>query len=248
MGHHLGRIVFYICSLIYMAIPAYPEPIHLVTEHYPPFTMRINDKTSGSPQDPVTGIAVEVVRELFSRAGLEYTIGIYPWARAYNMALTQENYGIFTTTRTPQREPLFKWVCPLSENNLVFFAKKKKNIKLESLEDARKYSIGGSPRNSTTMYLIDLGFSLDIAPSNAINIKKLDFGRIDLWATGKLLGSYIAKNEGVSDIEAVLNFKKTILCLALNKSIDNEIVDKLNSVLKTMIDDGTIEKLQAKYR
>ena len=75
------------------------EPLHLLTEDYPPFNMRVSGESTGNADDPVTGISAEIVRELFRRAGTEYTIRIYVWNRSYNTALKKSGYGVFSTFR-----------------------------------------------------------------------------------------------------------------------------------------------------
>ena len=80
----------------------------------------------------ITGISTEIVREIFKRNKLDYSISLLPWNRAYSMAAETPNLGVFSTTRTPEREPLFKWVSPLTSNNWVFLSKKDRNIQLKS--------------------------------------------------------------------------------------------------------------------
>lgn len=229
---------------------AYAETLHLVTEDYPPFNMPAVGK-SGDKVDTtgtLTGISVDIVKELFKRAGIDYTLEIYPWQRAYDMGLNQPGYGVFSTTRTKEREALFKWVGPLVENDWVFFVKKNSGIKIQSLDDARKYRIGGYQGDAVALYLEKENFKLDLVTYDHMNAKKLDMNRIDIWATGKLLGPYFAKQERTSGVKGVYTFKKTVMSLAFNKSVPDAVIAKLNKILKGMNTDGTVQEIYKRYR
>ena len=77
------------------------------------------------------------MKELLKREKIEFTLEVFPWARGYKMALNEPNTALYSTTRTPERETLFKWVGPLASNDWVMFGKKGTKIKLNNLEDAK---------------------------------------------------------------------------------------------------------------
>ena len=55
----------------------------LLTENFPPYNMAINGKNFAQ-EDNVDGIAVDVVREMFKRAGIKYSLTLrFPWDRIY---------------------------------------------------------------------------------------------------------------------------------------------------------------------
>jgi len=233
---------------LFIANLAYAEPLHLVTEDYPPFNMRVNGQPTGNADDPLTGIAVEIIKELFKRAGIDYTLQIYAWERAYNMALETPGYGVFCTFRTPEREALFQWVGPLVPNDWVLMAKKSRNIKINSLEDARKYKIGDYKGDAIGIFLEKEGYKVEYSIHSHLAARKLDAEKIDLWATGTLAGLYFAKREGISGLEQVFQIRQDSMSLALNKSVSADVVAQLNKTLQDMKDDGTVEKINARYR
>lgn len=239
----IAGLLFLFCRSLVCA-----ETLHLVTEDYPPFNMRLSGENAGSSDDPLTGISTDIVRELFRRAGIGYTIRIYPWKRAYDMALRKPGYGVFSTTRTPEREPLFKWVGPLVPNDWILMAKKSRNIKINSLKDAHKYDIGGYKGDATSIFLKKKGFSLQYVRRDYLNARKLNLDRIDLWATGSLKGPYLAKKEGISGLEQVFLFKQTVLSIAFNLSVSDDKISKLNQGLRNMEADGTRDRIFRRYR
>ncbi len=222
------------------------QTLHLVTENYPPFNMS-TDGRDAAKEDLITGISTEIVQELFKRTKMEYTLILYPWKRAYWLAQNRADYGVFSTTRTAARETLFKWVGPLVKNNWIFLAKKEKGIKLRSLGDAKKYRIGGYEGDAVALYLESLGFKLHLTIADHYNALLIDKDRIDLWATGQLLGPYFAKKEGISGLEEVFMFKETIMSIAFNKSVPENTINQLNQTLEQMRKDGTIDAINKRY-
>jgi ABC-type amino acid transport substrate-binding protein len=72
--------------------------------------------------------------------GLTSKIMVYPWVRGYKYLETRKNAALFSTTRSKKREKLFKWVGPLAEKKIGFFAKKDRKIKLKTVQDAKGYA------------------------------------------------------------------------------------------------------------
>ena len=216
----------------------------LVTENYPPFNMEEDGK--------IVGMSTDVMKELLKREKTEYTLELYPWARAYKMGLEDKNTVVFSTTRTPERENLFKWVGPLVSNDWVFFAKKGSKIKIKSLDDARKYSVGGYNGDATSEYLLKENFvkgkNIQLATNDKQNALKLEAGRIDLWATGSQLGPWIVKSEKSGSIVPLYTFKKTEMYAAFNKDTDDSFIKKLNETLDKMKKEGVVTKIYSKYK
>ena len=218
------------------------QSFQLNTENYPPFNME-NEKGE------IIGISTEIVEALFKRANVTYKLSLLPWQRAYKEALEIEGYAVFSTTRTPEREPLFKWVGPIIENNWVFLKRSKnRHINIKDLDAAKRYRIGGYHGDAIALFLEKKGFSLDYVAKDYLNVRKLDRDRIDLWATGHLLGPYYAKENDVEDLEVALVFKETIMSIAFNSSTSDAIIDKLNAELRKMEEEGVLERIKAKYR
>jgi polar amino acid transport system substrate-binding protein len=218
--------------------------ISLITEDYrPPLNMIIDNK--------IVGISTEIMQELMKREKIEYTLEALPWARGFNTTQKKSDTALFSTTRTPEREKLFKWVGPIISNNWVFFAKKGSKIKINSLDDAKKYSIGVYTEDAVTEFLQKNGFvrneNLDVSTNDQQNALKLQAGRIDLWASGSALGPWIVKLANAGRIEELYTFNKTELYAAFNINTDDKIINQLNKQLKKMKQDGTVKKIYNKY-
>jgi polar amino acid transport system substrate-binding protein len=195
----------------------------------------------------IVGSATEIINELFKRTQIKMTNTMYPWERAIEMARTDKDTCVYSTTRTEAREKSFSWVGPVAPNDWVLFAKADSKIQLNSLDDAKKYKVGGYRGDAVSLYLKDEKFRVDEATNDEQSIRKLDAGRIDLWATGIQSGPYNAKKMKIN-VKPVLSFKKTELYLACNPSVSPEIISKLNNTLAAMVKDGTVGKINKKYQ
>jgi polar amino acid transport system substrate-binding protein len=73
----------------------------LMTENFPPYNMAINGKNYAKEEN-LNGIAVDIIREMFKRAGIQYNMTLrFPWGRIYKLALENPGYGVFVTARLP---------------------------------------------------------------------------------------------------------------------------------------------------
>ena len=228
------------------AQPLQNPTIHLFTEYFPPLSMAVEGSASSTSTNDVTGFVVEIIKQLFARAQISYTLELVPWIRAYNLALAKPNHGVFTTTRTLDREDLFLWISPLTENKWVLMGRSDGDIELSDLGDARRFRIGGYPGDAISLYLENNGLTIDYAPQDALNVRKLAMGRIDLWPVGQRKGRWLANREGVA-VKEIFTLKLTRAGLAMNKNTDPVIVARLEQELERMRADGTVSRITENF-
>src|SRR5690606_13115701 len=95
--------LFVVSGVAHAELPA-DYKVVLLTENFPPFNMAVDDKNFAR-DDGIDGISADVVREMFKRAGIGYTLTLrFPWDRLYRLTLDKPNYGLFSTTYTPERQ------------------------------------------------------------------------------------------------------------------------------------------------
>ena len=215
----------------------------IMTEELPPFNYTENGE--------VTGFSSEIVLEICERVGHAKTINMLPWKRAYQAIQNEENQALFSTTRTPQREELFKWVGPIYEPTIVFFAKQGSDLAIQSLDDAMTVSrIGTYLEDAEESLLKEAGFkNLISVGDDFLNPKKLILGRIDLWISGDLEGVYKAKKAGLDSdkITIVYEIKKKEYYIAFSKNAPDEEVQTWQAALDAMKQDGTYQEILDKY-
>lgn len=117
------------------APPASLAELSYLTEQYKPY----NYQAAG---ELPAGLAVELLHRIWRQTGTaEQPIQVLPWPRAYNQLNVQPDTVLFSTARTKEREPLFKWACPIARSPIVLIALKESRIRLSSLQDASRYRI-----------------------------------------------------------------------------------------------------------
>lgn len=223
------------------------EQIDLLTENFPPYNMAVDGKNFARDEN-IRGIATDIIREMFERAGIDYTLTLrFPWERIYKMALETPGYGVFVTARLPERENLFKWVGPIGPDDWVLLARADSTINVSSLDQARQYKIGAYKGDAIAEHLVAQGLQPSLALRDQNNVEKLQSGAIDLWATGDPAGRFLAKQQGVIGLKRVLRFDSAELFLALNRQVPDETVEKLQTALEQMHADGTINTINRRY-
>ena len=219
----------------------------LLTENFPPYNMAKNGKNFAQDEN-IDGIAVDIVREMFKRADITYSLTLrFPWERIYKIALEKPGYGVFVMARLPDREKLFKWVGPIGPDDWIMLARGDSKITLETLNDARKYKIGAYKGDAIAETLAKQGLKPVVVLRDQDNAKKLVNGQIDLWATGDPAGRYLARQDGVTGLKTVLRFNSAELYLALNRNVPDDAVAKLQAALDQMRKDGVVEEIMARY-
>ncbi|MFT3850882.1 MAG: ABC transporter substrate-binding protein [Propionivibrio sp.] len=219
----------------------YANALTLTTEEYPP----LNFSTDGGKT--VSGVSTDVMKEVSKRTGIAVTIGLYPWQRAYKDAQDNKDTCVYSTTRTEAREKLFKWVGPLAPSTWILFAKADSTIAVKTLDEAKKYKVGGYQGDAKAIFLKEKGFALDEAMSDEQNLKKLDAGRIDLWAATSGIGPWMAKASGIK-IKPVLSFQDVEMYAACNLSMPDADIAKMNDAIKAIKADGTYDKILKNYQ
>lgn len=223
------------------------DDIVFMTEQYPPYNLEADGK--------LQGIAVDTLVEMLQRSGSSQTrenIEMLPWARGYKRVQSDPNTCLFSTTRTEEREDLFKWVGPIAPNTVSLIARKDRNIKIESEADLKNYKIGTIRDDVAEQYLINAGIALDnmerVAKS-ILNIKKLNRERIDLWAYGENVAMWELKANGFdpADYEPVHELNRKELYFALNKQTPDAVIQEMQAVLDAMKADGEHGKILDRY-
>ena len=223
--------------------PTHAAPLarlHLLTENSAPSSMLEDGQ--------VTGRSTEKVREIMVRSGIDFTLELLPWQRAFTLARDNADTCVFSTTRTFEREHQFRWVGPTDVAEWVLLARADHMLQLRTLEDARPLRIGTYNGDARDIYLRAQGFQVDPAPNDLINSRKLLMGRIDAWAVSVKRGEMMLKRYGQdSRIVPVLSFNQVRIYLACNVALPGALIEKMNAAVEAMGRDGTMQRIDRKY-
>ncbi len=240
----MKRLLVIVASAFLVSVqPVLSAELTILTENLPP----LNYVEDGV----LVGPSVEIVKEIQRRVGSHEEIKVYPWARAYKMALKDENVVLFGTTHTKVRHDKFKWVGPLATKRDILVARRGSGIEIKSLEDAKKVKRIGTLRDDTRERLLkSLGFTnLEPVSDEQKNAQKLVLGRIDLWTYKKPGLRTVCKLAGVdyNEIEEVYHLREINVDIAFSKKTSDSIVQKWRNAFKEMGADGTLLQIRKKW-
>lgn len=224
--------------------PAMDAGIRIITEELPPF----NYAGAGGE---VTGQTTEVVNEILARLNQKASIEVLPWSEGYNAALAGPGIALYSTARTDEREPLFKWAGPVSTYRYVLYAANGSTVTIDSLEAAKKVgSIGIVKDDARYQFLVQNHFS-NIVPceTDAECIRNLLSGRTDLWFGSSPNAAAIARKEGIdpSRLREVYSVRSVDMYIAFSRDTPDSFVAAWQQALDTMKADGTYDALMQKY-
>ncbi|MGM0785640.1 MAG: substrate-binding periplasmic protein [Pseudomonadota bacterium] len=221
------------CLMLPMTAAAELSSLTFITEEYPPY----NYQRDGQPE----GIAVELLERILTRTDTprdRHDIQFYPWARGYDMALTEPNTVLFSTTRTEQRESLFQWVGPIATDRVSLIARRDADIHLDDLEALidSDYRVAVIREDIGAQRLHEAGVPdsrIQVAMSNDSALHMLERGRVDLWAYGEDVAFWMMEQKGLSqsDFEAILPISESDLYFALHRDTDPTLVATLQNAL-----------------
>lgn len=220
------------------------QKITVVTEEYPPFNY--------SEGGRITGFSTEVVEEVLKRARLEFDLGIYPWARAYQMAQEAPNVLIYSIGRNDKREALFQWVDVIAPYDVYLFRlKSRTDIKVTDMASLRRYKVGAVRDDVRAQFLEAEGIKADLVTDDGVNVKKLSGQRIDMFPIDELAMVALYKREGVDPNTLVKVMKldrlSSGLYMAFSRQTPEDLVNRCRVALAEMKKDGSFERLRAKY-
>lgn len=221
--------------------------LKVMTEEYPPYNYK-----DGSG---LSGISVEIMEEIFKRAGSGHNrgdIALLPWARGYNLTLQRPGHALFSTTRTQDREDLFKWVGPFVPTVIGLTAKKSRHLEIKTVHDLADIRIGVVKDDVGQLLLRAQGVPDDrIEPvlSNEQNFRKLMADRVDAisYETKVTRWGLQMRGADLDDYETVYELDRGQLYLALHHQTSDPVVARLQKAFDALVEDGTHSKILNQY-
>lgn len=216
-----------------VAPKATSEQVRVVLEESPPHQV-VKD-------GQISGLSTAVVDAVLKRAGDTPSYEVYPWARAYRIAITTPNVLIYNIARTPEREAQFEWIGKVANYKFGFLKlSKRSDIQVRQLSDLRQYAVGAQRDDFMAEWLRDVAKlpaeHLQLQPDVVETWRLLVNGKIDLMsddphAIDDILKKYKLQR---SDIEFVL-FPPELevpTWLALKKGSSPDLVRRLRQAYR----------------
>ena len=203
----------------------------------------------------LSGLAIELTRELFQNIGHEVNIELYPRKRALQMVLDGHAVGLIGPSKTVEREQIFRYgAYPIFNNSQIFYVRADDpfewNGDYATLKDK---SVGmvlgwGAPKEFEA-----------IAPSlfiEQVATTKQQF----LMSTNSRVDILLTSNHDATALLKELNIRSRVRRLepatlntpgyfvfAKDRPELEPLILKIDEELKKMMDRGRVEELQKKY-
>ncbi|MDH7510793.1 MAG: transporter substrate-binding domain-containing protein [Methanolinea sp.] len=195
----------------------------------------------------LTGTSVAVVREMVRRSGCSARMEVHSWNTSYEKALHTPGAALFSTVRTPDREPLFLWAGPIGTFGYVLYARNDSGIRLESMEAARAAGtiavVQGDARHT---FLVENRFTdIRTYPTDAECLAALENRSVALWFGSSAAAPGIMADTGVAQgsVVPVYTLHRVDLYLAFQNTTSPDTVRRFQEILDAMKADGTYARL-----
>lgn len=224
------------------AVEPFPN-LQILTEEWPPFQYTDNGELKGK----TVGLLTAILKEAGSELGPE-DVQVLPWARAYLKVQREPNTVLFSTTRTPERENLFKWVGPILKNDTYFIGKKDRRYNIQKSSDLHGHRVGVIIGDASAMFARRHAIPEQNLTFNSradINMKMLEADRIDFVVTGWTAFEVEAENAGAD----LGNYERTFLAdsshvsFAFNLNTPDDMVAKFDAAYETVVATGAFDNL-----
>ncbi|WP_440056575.1 substrate-binding periplasmic protein (plasmid) [Pseudoalteromonas sp. T1lg65] len=196
----------------------------IVTELSPPNQTVENHK--------VAGTSTELVKQITHHAGIDTEFTIYPWARAYKLAMRESNTLIYSMARTPERENYFHWIGPVALFHLGFVTNSyRDDVTITTLEHAKQYKLALQRGDVAEGVLKALGFDYVLTTDIEKSYELLIGNKVDLVLDDPRYLSSMAKelNLPQDHFKFVFDVKQLSVkgYLAANYNTSIDVINKL---------------------
>ncbi|MDC0255549.1 ABC transporter substrate-binding protein [Bacteriovoracales bacterium] len=206
------------------------------TEEYGPYNYR------DASTKKIEGISIELLEATHKELGVNKNRKNYklaPWARGYKAAQKSGKMNvIFSTTRTGEREPMFKWFGPVAPTKISLFGKA--GIGSVKAGDIRKHKSAGI-RGDIGILLLQSKDKAFKVPKNKIvalakvkaMFKNVAKGKTKFFAYEENVAKFSMAGAGfkLSDFEVAHTLQVNELWYAVNKSVDDATVQAYQDAL-----------------
>lgn len=200
------------------------------------------------------GWVAELVREAFRRKGFDVQFNFMPWSRVVEQAKAGVVDGYFPEYPSLALEKLFIVSDAFPAGPLGFMKLKNKAISWKTLDDLKPYTIGVvKDYINTAEFDARTDLKKEAVSQDALNLRKLAAGRIDLAVVDKYVGLYLAKKELGNDADKlefmspILEEKTLVICFPRSKPGAKELATAFNEALKQIRADSTFERIMKKH-
>jgi len=217
--------------------------LRLITEENTPFNFTQDGK--------LTGMAVEVVQHLQEMLGDKTKIASMPWDKGYELAQSEQNVILFTTTLTEDRKNLFQWVGPIAIVDYTLYGRPAVGYNFRVLDDAKAVQTIVAPKGYAVVEMLrKAGFTnIQETGTSEEAINMVLAGNADLYAGPNLAYFSLMKQMGKQPgaLTPAFVFETQMMYMAFSKGIPAETVAAWQKALDDSKRDESFQKIYRKW-
>jgi polar amino acid transport system substrate-binding protein len=235
-------VIFMLLWILFSTAAATAQTITLAYVDFPPFEFQKADE----PQ----GILVQIVQTVFQRAGISLELTFLPFNRAFDNTKRGTIDGLFNFYKIKERLQFFDYSEPLIDNPLVFFVRKDSTIQFHNMESLAGLSVGIIPAYTYgSDFDNNTGFIKERTNTHLSNLRKLLYGRIDIYPCDKLVGIHVARQNAFMEQLKILPTPIAIMKghIGFTKGKHKEIIGRINPIIEQMRNNEEISRIVEEY-
>lgn len=232
--------------IVSLGMRAHADTYQVVTEEWAPY----NYEEDGH----LTGLTTEIVRAIMSRTGDDFAMALLPSMRASRELKTRPKTIMYSLFRTPEREPLYKWVGPIVEESIYPYQRANASPPIHSLEQLlRAPQITTRHAGLIPDLLQSLGFTnLDrSATKNQQLYRMLLAGRTDIiigdTAAGVAYYSHQLNIAPNARRQVPIEIYRSSLYIAFSLDCDDALVAAWSEALEQLDQSGELTRIRLRY-
>ncbi|WP_432453807.1 MULTISPECIES: substrate-binding periplasmic protein [unclassified Agarivorans] len=222
------------------------EPISFVTENLRPYNYVENAH--------LTGLSVELIKLVWQEMGqAPQAIKLQTWEKAYYLLQHRPNMALFLTMRSPRRETLFHWACPITRSKIELVALRSRSIKITHLAPPPPLLFGAMKASVGEQLLLSQGitpeqiiFTADFEKSLRLLIRR----RVDVIASEPEVIAQTAKALGYDEelFESIFQLGTLEGCYAFSLGTDPSYLERFQHALTRVTASPQYQQLLKKYK
>lgn len=218
----------YIAIVLLLPIALFAEnnvdDIRWIAQIYPPYSYIDDD---GKKKGVVIELLDKILKDTSSKK-LSQDVEMRAFSKMFIYMNNDKNTVFFPLAKLPQREKMFKWVCPIFEDKPVIYSKNEIN-NISSSNELKKYKIAGRDGYNGSQQLADVGVSLKLVPSNDESILALKNGEVDMVVCDELSCSKLLPEK---EYKVAYRLQSAPMCFAFNKDTNDKLVEMVRNSIK----------------
>lgn len=222
------------------------EPYRVVTEEWAPYNYEDNGQ--------LTGMSTEIVQAIMAITGDDFEIALLPSMRTIHALQYRPRTIMYSLFRTPEREPLYKWVGPIVEESIHPYQLANTAQPITSLEQLMH-----APRITTRhaglvpLTLESLGFNnLDKSAAESNQLYRMLLARRTEVIVGDTDAgvAYYSRQLGIDPgtlRRVPIELYRSSLYIAFSRDSDDALVAAWAAALAQLRRTGALARIQQRY-